>query len=482
MSQVEVKQSNLAQAELITRHLELSHNDYVKIVDLISNEFHRGLKSTKASSIKMFLTFVRSLPNKQERGQYLALDLGGTNFRILLVEFSDDHLKIVDCFSMEIPENVRKGPGSNLFDFIAEQIVAFSIRHQLAGVRIALGFTFSFPLQQYGLAAATLVTWTKQFSCPGVVNFDVVRLLKDAIKRKAHKAIPYVDVVAIINDTTGTLIAGSFIDKKCLIGLIVGTGCNACYLEQIRNIEKWPFNYNNPKQVVVNTELGAFGDNGVLDFIRTKWDYDLDKDSINPTKQIYEKMVAGLYIPELLHRALLTLIEAGVLFNGKTPSFFLKPNSIMAENMSTICMDLDQDNLVNTRNLVKSWNIDCEISESDLQIIHMVTNRIIKRASYLIAVAICSLMARIPNDDIGISYDGSLINYHPTFRLLVEEKVKQLNGELSTKKFRFVQVKDGSGIGAAIIAAVCYREKRPTLIKSSGKVYEITSLLQHKTK
>ena len=32
----------------------------------------------------------------------------------------------------------------------------------------------------------------------------------------------HVDVVAILNDTTGTLLAGSYLDKHCGIGLIMG--------------------------------------------------------------------------------------------------------------------------------------------------------------------------------------------------------------------------------------------------------------------
>jgi len=31
-----------------------------------------------------------------------------------------------------------------------------------------------------------------------------------------------VDVVAVLNDTTGTLLAGSYLDKHCGVGLIMG--------------------------------------------------------------------------------------------------------------------------------------------------------------------------------------------------------------------------------------------------------------------
>lgn len=34
--------------------------------------------------------------------------------------------------------------------------------------------------------------------------------------------------------------------------------------------------------MVINTEWGGFGDNGVIDHIRTRFDVALDKESLNP--------------------------------------------------------------------------------------------------------------------------------------------------------------------------------------------------------
>lgn len=46
------------------------------------------------------------------------------------------------------------------------------------------------------------------------------------------------DVVAVLNDTVGTLMACAFKDNACQIGVIVGTGTNACYMEKIARCEK----------------------------------------------------------------------------------------------------------------------------------------------------------------------------------------------------------------------------------------------------
>jgi hexokinase len=47
-----------------------------------------------------------------------------------------------------------------------------------------------------------------------------------------------VNVIALVNDTVGTMLACSFFDPDCSVGLIVGTGSNACYMERLENIPK----------------------------------------------------------------------------------------------------------------------------------------------------------------------------------------------------------------------------------------------------
>lgn len=75
-----------------------------------------------------------------ERGKFLALDLGGTNFRVLLI-----HLKGESDFEMQskiyaIPQSIMIGSGSQLFDHIAECLANF------IKVRINLRFTIDFQL------------------------------------------------------------------------------------------------------------------------------------------------------------------------------------------------------------------------------------------------------------------------------------------------------------------------------------------------
>lgn len=58
-------------------------------------------------------------------------------------------------------------------------------------------------------------------------------------------------------------------------------------MEKVENAECFDGPPSNKSHVLINTEWGAFGDNGALDFIRTSYDRDIDDHSINPGKQMY---------------------------------------------------------------------------------------------------------------------------------------------------------------------------------------------------
>lgn len=64
--------------------------------------------------------------------------------------------------------------------------------------------------------------------------------------------------------------------------VLSGTGSNACYMEETKNIEIVD---GTEGRMCVNMEWGAFGDNGCLDDIRTRYDQAVDENSLNEGKQ-----------------------------------------------------------------------------------------------------------------------------------------------------------------------------------------------------
>lgn len=86
----------------------------------------------------------------------------------------------------------------------------------------------------------------------------------------------------MINDTTGTLLSGALVDSHCVLGVINGTGTNACYIEDIDRVEKWGDASKTPHQILINTEWGALGSYGELGFVQTPFDVKLDQMSMRP--------------------------------------------------------------------------------------------------------------------------------------------------------------------------------------------------------
>lgn len=116
------------------------------------------------------------------------------------------------------------------------------------------GFTFSFPMTQNGLDVGKLVTWTKTFNCPNVVGMNAVQLLRDALHKRGDCNV---EVLAVLNDTAGTLVKGSYLDRDCAIGLILGTGSNACFLEKADKVK--------------NASSLTHGEREVSAWVRRRW-------------------------------------------------------------------------------------------------------------------------------------------------------------------------------------------------------------------
>ena len=133
-----------------------------------------------------------------------------------------------------ISKELMTGEGEMLFDHIAECLAHFIKDRGINNEVLPLGFTFSFPCRQKGLACGELIGWTKGFTCAGVEGEDVVALLKKAVAKRNDVSV---DIASILNDTTGCLMSCAWKNANCRIGLIIGTGTNACYLEDIEKVE-----------------------------------------------------------------------------------------------------------------------------------------------------------------------------------------------------------------------------------------------------
>lgn len=437
--------------------LHLGDETLRRVMSLMLKEMELGLEKggTSRADIKMLPSYVCAIPNGREAGHFLALDLGGTNFRVLLIKLANGKSEMASKI-YRIPHEIMIGSGETLFDHIAACLAQFMKDEKLSGQKLPLGFTFSFPCDQSGLTCGSLVTWTKGFKCSNVEGQDVVQLLAKAVRKRQDIDI---DVVALLNDTVGTLMALGYTDQRCQIGVIVGTGSNACYLERVDRCPKLDdFADDDHHEMIINTEWGAFGNNGCLAFIRTKYDDECDKHSINAGKQLFEKMISGMYMGELVRLVLVDLVQKGLLFHGVGSEDLFTRGKFPTKYVSEIESDRLSEELSysNTLNICEDLGIE-NVTMNDCLIIGNVCSAVSTRAAYLSAAGISVLLNRMQKPDVTVGVDGSVYRFHPTFRFLLQEKISHLIDV--GLKFSLKLSEDGSGRGAALVAAVACRVK-----------------------
>jgi hexokinase len=134
----------------------------------------------------MIPSFVTGRPTGEEKGKYLALDLGGTNLRVCEFELKGDGDFSVRQQKYVVAEELKTGEMRHLCDFIADCVDNFITEYgsEHASEHLQLGFTFSFPVNQTEINRGTLMHWTKGFNCSGAIGKDVVIMLQDAFLRK----------------------------------------------------------------------------------------------------------------------------------------------------------------------------------------------------------------------------------------------------------------------------------------------------------
>ncbi|XP_038603089.1 hexokinase-2 [Tachyglossus aculeatus] len=435
-------------------HMRLSDENLQEISERFRKEMEKGLAADThpTASVKMLPTFVRSTPDGTEDGDFLALDLGGTNFRVLRVRVTDNGLQKVDMENQiyAIPEDLMRGSGTQLFDHIAECLANFMEKLQIKNKKLPLGFTFSFPCHQTKLDESFLVTWTKGFKSSGVEGRDVVALLRDAIRKRGDFDL---DIVAVVNDTVGTMMTCGYDDQNCEIGLIVGTGSNACYMEELRHVELVE---GDEGRMCVNMEWGAFGDNGELGDFRTDFDREIDAASLNPGKQLFEKMISGLYLGELVRLVLVRMAKEEQLFGGKLTPELLTAGCLETRDVSAIEGEKDG---VREAHVVLS-RLGLEPTQEDCVAAHRVCQIVTTRSAGLCAATLAAVLRRLKENKgeerlrSTIGVDGSVYKKHPHFARRLQKTLRRLVPDCDV---RFLRSEDGSGKGAAMVTAVAHR-------------------------
>ncbi|KAH8810897.1 hypothetical protein F5884DRAFT_672355 [Xylogone sp. PMI_703] len=510
-------------ARLVAKEFEYSKEDVRKATKRFVRQLDDGLRSRDAT-MSQIPSYVTAVPDGTETGLYLAVDLGGTNLRVCSVDLHGDTTFTIKQSKVAVPPRLMTAnTAAELFSFLAEQLNFFLRQHHedmLATYRakraasptqnkssrfddsLLLGFTFSFTFEQEALDKGTMLRWTKGFNIPDAMGRDICEMFQTEIDRFN---LP-VRVVALINDTVGTLLARSYTspgNSRTLLGAIFGTGTNGAYVEKTRDITKLDeVDRRTSEDMILNTEWGSF-DNELLVLPNTSYDEAVDRESVHPGIQLFEKRTSGMYLGEVLRHVLLAMASVDESIAATGLSRLNEKSAIDASFLSMAASDNSDELVVLRKNLKDCLHIDAR--KETAEAVKIIALAIGERAARLAGVAVAGVIIKsgrlIPktvldstkgdttvevservlesgtngtqaplrgtpnpfNDGIvDVGVNGSLIEFYPRFEEIARSALRDVEeiGIEGEKRIRIGIAQDGSGVGAALAARMAEQAHR----------------------
>jgi len=425
----------------------------------------------KKCCFKMLETHIDHIPTGSEKGVYYAVDVGGTNFRVVRIELLGDgkigKTSRIKRDLKQLPPAPEKPKGlldasvkqSEFFGYLADQVIQVG-KHEgdIAGEGLegeaspvlGFGFTFSFPTQQDQKNHAILSHWTKEWDTGRdytgtdecIEGRDVGQMFDDAFAKKGGHA----KVHGVINDTVGTLLSCSYENPHLppvYMGLILGTGSNGCYYEP----KYKQYSYNGK---LINIEFGNFN----RSLPETDIDKQVDADLSNKAdvgRQRFEKMVSGKYLGEISRRFVCSIM-ADKLKGTKAELI----DSLKSEHASKIVQDESQNLEITCLTLFEQWGVTFSLNE--LRAIQEICRLVFDRSASLAAMSIVAVALKA--DRIGrnaegmtVAIDGSLYTQNPWYQHRLKQHIVDIVGREDAQKVHLQIADDGSGKGAAVMVA-----------------------------
>ena len=427
----------------------------------------------RCSDISMLPSYMQTLPTGNERGDFLALDVGGSTLRVALIRLAGqstdgDKLQVRRVRSFAIDEKIRQLSGRLFFDWMAARIgEMFSEYNHMNGTSNALlqiGLTWSFPVEQTGPRTGRLLAMGKGFKAAhGLEGEDIGGLITDACQARGLN----VEVCAIVNDGPATLLSKAYRDPSTRMSLILGTGMNAAVFLPTSSIGADKFGkredswHTSASRVVVNTEISMFG-RAVLP--TTRWDEDLNANHRLPDFQPLEYLITGRYLGEILRLILIEAISTVGLFGGKTPERLDEPYAFETRTLAIFESDRTPDLSTASAAFHAAHPMRSPPKLHELEFIRDVGRLASRRAAAYLAISLHALWAvRTAAEGIEpgeashvtIACDGSMVEKYPGFRQCAQRYLDRLC-ELSGSSEGAVTLDlapEGSIFGAAVAVA-----------------------------
>ncbi|KAA8642138.1 hypothetical protein EYZ11_008969 [Aspergillus tanneri] len=443
----------------------LSIQNMVTMSEKIREQFRSCLQS---SPVSMLPSYNHALPSGTEKGTYLALDVGGSTFRVALIELrGKGDMHIVKVTTSPIDNDVKLLEGTLFFDWMAEKIDTMlsevSANYGRGLVPLSMGLSWSFPIEQTSNSSGLVIHMGKGFLCS---NGTLGQELGDLIVQSCRKRSLNVQVDAIVNDSSAALLSRAYVNPRTRMSLILGTGTNVAIHFPVHQIGLAKFGtrplgwFDYAKYVIVNSEMSMFG-GGILPMSR--WDDVLNRTHLRPDYQPLEYMITGRYLGEIVRLIIVEAVETANLFGGELPHSMRDAYSFDTSIVAALEADITPSLTSSATLLQKEHSFSTSPSIDDLRFLRRVCQTVSKRAAGYLATAIHSMWC-LRNEaefsdttnsttssiketqdvtvveteghrqSLSIACDGSVINKYPGFRDRCQTYIYQLIQETNASQ------------------------------------------------
>ncbi|KAH1066437.1 hypothetical protein J1N35_031424 [Gossypium stocksii] len=195
---------------------------------------------------------------------------------------------------------------------------------------------------------------------------------------------------------------------------------------------------------VINMEWGNFRSSHLP---LSDYDHALDTESLNPGELIYEKVITGIYLGEIVRRVLCRVAEEAAFFGDTVPPKVKEPFILGTPIMSAIHQDTSPDLkevASNLKDILEIYFNLCEnfpdISNTSLKmrkVIVELCNIVATRGARLSAAGVVGILKKMGRDTIKgggkqktvIAMDGGLYEHYTEYRECLENTLTELVGE-----------------------------------------------------
>lgn len=408
--------------------------DFEENIEVFLSQMQRGLSGQK-STLEMIPTYLGVENEVPSHQRVIVADAGGTNFRVATVYFDDMKNPVIENLRLfKMPGVEREFSKTEFFNAMAEYF------RDVASIANEIGFCFSYPVEILPNKDGRLIRFSKEIKAAAVVGHLIGEELNHAMSSMGLSANKH---IVLLNDTVATLLAGCGYKNRrfsSLVGFILGTGTNCCYIESNANIKK---NKDLDQQLcqIINTESG-----GMSQGYRGKIDASFDKTTNNPGLYKLEKMISGAYLGPLYQHTLGKACKDG-LFSKAVVEALGKLPKLDTKEMNTFMLYPYGDNPLASA---------CKQGDpADTQTAYGIADRLTERAAKLTAINLSAMAVKSgqgtdPTRPICIVAEGTTFYAMKTLKQRVEYYLKQ---SLENKKgiyTEIVSVENATLIGAAI--------------------------------